>query len=81
MEYNRITPRIYQYSKISTSWDDNRLPCHQYVTVGLFIITDLLVWYLWRQYLTIMEPLDLELSLYRTIEFSLIPPYSETSKE
>ena len=81
MEYNRITPRMYQYSKISTSWDDYRLPCHQYVTVGLFTVTNLFEWYLWRVYLTIMEPLHLELSLYRTIEFSRIPPYSETSKE
>jgi hypothetical protein len=32
MEYTRIPSRIYQYSQIYTNWDDNRLPCHQYVT-------------------------------------------------
>jgi hypothetical protein len=32
MEYKRILSRIYQqYSQIYTNWDDNRLPCHQYV--------------------------------------------------
>jgi hypothetical protein len=32
MEYNNILSRIYQYSPISTNWDDKRLPCHQYAT-------------------------------------------------
>jgi hypothetical protein len=36
---------------------------------------------MWRVYLTTMEPLHLELSLYRTIEYSRIPPYSESSIE
>ena len=80
MEYNRITTRIYQYSQISTSWDDNRLPCHQYVTVGLFTVTNLFVWYLWRVYLTIMEPLHLELSPQSTIVYSRIHQYSENCK-
>jgi hypothetical protein len=81
MEYNRITPRIYQYSKISTSWEDNRLPCHKYVTVGLLTVTNLFVWYLWRVYLTIIEPLHLELSPPRPIEYPRIHPYSENSIE
>ena len=62
MEYNRIPSRVYQYSQISTNWDVNRLPCHQYVTEGLFTVTNLCVRYLWRIYITIMEPLKLELS-------------------
>jgi hypothetical protein len=32
MENNIIISRIYQYSQISTNWDDNRLPCHEHVT-------------------------------------------------
>jgi hypothetical protein len=56
MEYNSILSRIYQYSQISTNWDDKGLPCHQYATECLLTLTNLCIWSLGRMYLTMMEP-------------------------
>jgi hypothetical protein len=81
MEYNTIPSRIYQYSQISTNRNDQRLPCHQYGTECLFTVTHLCVLSLWRIYLSIMEPLQLELTPQDKIVYSRIHKYSETSTE
>jgi hypothetical protein len=79
MEYNSIPFKIYQDPQISTDWDDKRLPCHQYATECLLTLTHLCIWSLGIIYLTIMEPVQFEITLNSTIGvvYSRIHKYSK----
>jgi hypothetical protein len=70
-EHNIIPSRIHQYSQIYKNWDDNRLPCQQYVTRCLFPVTNVCILHM---VIVQVESNNCEASTLRTVsrEYNII---------